>query len=273
MPPIEFDVTRPDLAMVRKIVLRRLREEKDWRHLDYDGRGFAPYVLLVPPRPSDHEIFAFLALDVFWELFLEGVVAPGFNASNPNLPFFHVTQYGRIVLQTGEYQPHDREGYLARLTHGVSVPDATVMAYLEEGLETFARGTLVASMVMLGVAAERVFDLLCTSMAPALVDKSEAATFRKLLDRFAMKPKVDWVHDKLCTIQESRPRPDGFPENATLAVTAIYDLIRSQRNDLGHPRDLPPRLSREEIHTNLLIFPRYYETAESIRRFLESHKI
>jgi hypothetical protein len=172
----------------------------------------------------------------FWELVIEGIVTPG-NTSGQELPWFHVTQYGRTVLNEGEYTPHDRDGYLKRLEERIQPVDSTVLAYLAESLETFTRGNLVASMVMLGVAAERVFDLLCSSMASVLLDPKETKTFLGILGRYAMKPKVDWVHDKLRRVYESKPRSAGFPENANLAVTAIYDLIRSQRNDLGHPSD------------------------------------
>jgi hypothetical protein len=144
---------------------------------------------------------------------------------------------------------------------------------LEESLETFVRGSIVASTVMLGVAAERVFNLICESLETALSSPKEQAEFARVLDRFAMKPKVDWVHEKLRGIQELKPRPDGFPENGTLMTTVIYDLMRSQRNDLGHPRDTPPLPNRGEAHANLSIFPRYYETAENLRAFLASHRV
>jgi len=128
-------------------------------------------------------------------------------------------------------------------------------------------------MVMLGVAAERVFDLRCDSLAKGLKDPAEHVAFERVLERNPMKPKLDWVHDKLRTLQDQRPRPTGFPENSTLMVTAIYDLIRSQRNDFGHPRDLPPRMGRGDANANLEIFPRYYETAENLRKFLSTQKV
>jgi len=279
MAPLNFDAAQPDLAVVRQAMLSRLRDNErnpsqGWRQLENDrGEGFSPYITFDPRRHNDAEVLGVCVIDVFWEFLTQGIVAPGLNTSNPGLPWFHLTHYGRSVLTEGEYTPHDRDGYLRRLAERVQSVDGTVLAYLAESLETFTRGNLVASMVMLGVAAERVFDLLCESIVPVLQDPKEAATFSALLDRYAMKPKVDWVHDKLRRVYESKPRPAGFPENANLAVTAIYDLIRSQRNDLGHPSDQPPRLSRGDAHANLLIFPRYYETAEALRRFLVGNRI
>ena len=70
--------------------------------------------------------------EVFWQLLIEGVVAPGMNSSNQNLPWFHVTDYGKKVLAAEAGHPHDEIGYLARVQTRVPKPDATVVAYLSE---------------------------------------------------------------------------------------------------------------------------------------------
>ena len=186
----------------------------------------------------------FLAEEIFWRLVVEGIVAPGMDSMNPNLPFFHVTDYGRLVLQSPEPQPYDPAGYLSQLAERVHTLDATVKSYLAESLETFRKGNHVASMVMLGIAAERVFLLLCESLKQALANASEQSAFTRLLDRFAMKPKIDWVHNKVQQIQKSNLT--GFPDNATIMTVAIYDLMRGQRNELGHPREAPPHITRED---------------------------
>jgi hypothetical protein len=145
------------------------------------------------------------------------------------------------------------------------------MAYVGEALETFRRRSLIAAMVMLGVAAERVFLLLCRSTRTALTSPREISKFDAVLARPAMKPKLNWLHPKIQQLQEAGLA--GFPENAALAVTVVYDLIRNQRNDLGHPRETPPKVTVDEAFTNLQIFPAYYETAEKVRTFLSATKI
>jgi hypothetical protein len=121
---------------------------------------------------------------------------------------------------------------------------------------------------MLGVAAERVFLLLCESLAAALADPTEEKEFGKVLGRFAMNPKLQWVHQKIQTINAQ-----GFPENPNIKVTAIYGFVRGQRNDLGHPREVPPAVSQEDAFVNLQVFPRYYQTAEEVRAFLSANKV
>jgi hypothetical protein len=56
-------------------------------------------------------------------------------------------------------------------------------------------------------------------------------------------------------------------------LVAIYDLMRCQRNELGHPREVPPNIGRQDAFVNLQIFPRYYEIAEEVRTFLASNQV
>jgi hypothetical protein len=272
---IPFDPTREALATARQIVIERLRREASWGQLDGTGEGFAPYVEYVasnePARQNGRHLLVFLAQEVFWQLLVEGIVAPGMNSYNLKLPFFHVTEHGRTVLTSAEPPPYDPTGYLARLRERVPNPDPTVVAYLAESLETFRKDNRVASAVMLGIAAERVFLLLCDSLATALTNASEKAALAKLLDRFPMRPKLDWVQNKIQQIQKQTP--PGFPENASIMLVAIYDLMRTQRNELGHPREAPPEMHRQDAFVNLQIFPRYYEIAEAARAFLAANPV
>src|SRR5438309_3793783 len=70
-----------------------------------------------------------------------------------------------------------------------------------------------AAMVMLGVAAERVFDLLCESMATsAVMNPRERVKLEASMKRSSIKPRIDIVHEKFQQIQNAA----GFPESATL---------------------------------------------------------
>jgi hypothetical protein len=81
-----------------------------------------------------------------------------------------------------------------------------------------------------------------------------------------MKPRIDFIQRKFEALQNASAA--GFPESAALMVIAIYDMIRVQRNDLGHPREQPPKLERHEAQARLQMFGAFYETAEQVRTFL-----
>lgn len=167
MPGIPFNPDQPSVEPVREAVLNRLRHDKNWSQFDNTGSGFDPYVEYVGDERRGRRLFLLYSREVIWQLMSEGVLAPGSNSSNLDLPFFRVTDYGGDFLNAEEGHPHDPTGYLAAVNRRVPEPDPTVLAYLAESAATFRRGSTVASMVMLGVAAERVFDLLCESLLAA----------------------------------------------------------------------------------------------------------
>ena len=266
-----YDISKPSDEVARQILLDWLRDHPSANQITYDGRQYAQYVEFV--GCADFDELASQVAAAFWALLIEGIVVPGKGAqpSELNLPWFRVTLHGKKVLASGAGHPHDPAGYLAQIRRRVPSPDGTIMAYLAESLETFKRGSDVASMVMLGIAAERVFLLLCESVKTALVSSTEIGDFTKILGRHPMKPKLDWVHAKLKDVQEKRS--SGLPDNALLMTTTIYDILRNQRNDLGHPRELPPAVDHEEAFAVLQVFPRFYETAETVRAWLAANKI
>jgi len=235
--------------------------------------GFENYLTFVPRPGHDEDPFAACLFDVFWDLVDERLLRPGHKLGTPAFPWFHLTPFGRKVLEAGEYVPHDKGGYLLRLQQRVKPVDPTVLAYLEESLDTYAKGNLVASTVMLGVAAERVFLLLCESIGAALADPKDKVQFEKLLGRQVMRPKLGWVDRKFQLWEKGKTKVPNFPDDATLMVTAISNLARVQRNDLGHPQEQPPRLDRGNAYANLVIFPNYYETAERIRTVLKTAQV
>ena len=60
-----------------------------------------------------HDILALN--EVLWTLLVQGVLAPGKNSLNPDLPFVHVTEYGARCLESEEILAHDPEGYVRRI--------------------------------------------------------------------------------------------------------------------------------------------------------------
>ncbi|HEY3127874.1 MAG TPA: hypothetical protein VGL91_00305 [Acidobacteriota bacterium] len=265
---IAFNPRADGVELVRRVVFKRLREDSNWQQLEHAGQYFDPYVEYVgEPDPNR---LAFLVHEVLWELIIERVIAPGLNPSNPNLPWFHVTRYGRKVIAEEKFIPHDPSGYLSDFKQRFPTRDATVYAYLAESVEAFDRGALVASTVMLGIAAERVFLLVCESLIKALNKLAEKKKFEDLLDRIAMKPKLDWVLQKMEQIQSNTR---ALPDNFNVMFSVVYDFIRCQRNEFGHPKDQPPTITREEAFVNLRVFPGYYEMAETIRAYLSANKV
>ena len=269
MSKVPYDSARPDMRLLRLAIFERLRHDQSWQILPFNAGDFDPFVEHV--NPDRNFMLVFHAREIMWQLLTEGVLAPGSDSSNLELPHFHVTEFGRAVLDSAGPNAYDPEGFLEFVRNRVTSADATVLAYLAESLHTLRRGSPVASAVMLGIAAERVFLLLCESFYGALSNAKDKKALGDMLTRFPMKPKLDWVRAKIEALHSARK--SGFPENAITMVIAIYDFIRQQRNELGHPREDPPSLTRDDVLANLQVFVRYYETAETLRSFLAKNSV
>jgi hypothetical protein len=268
---LRYDPLNPDPALLRQVVFARLR--LGW-HLvesaDFEGarlrEGFEQVVEFTSqPGPWQNQ-FLDDVYSLLWELVREGIIRPGYKTLK--FPHLTVTEYGRRVIAAETAHPHEVERFLDQIRKKQQI-DPTVEAYFAEALHSFRANRLVSSAICLGVAAERVFLLIAEALLGALSNSNEQADLKKVLDLRAMKPKQDWVHRKLEDLDKSKRKPVGdFPESTPLIVTGIYDLIRQQRNDLGHPRDVPPKMDREQLEANVLLFSRFYVMAERLRSYL-----
>jgi hypothetical protein len=275
---LQYDPVRRDLTVLRQAVFARLR--RGWsevENVDYDGerlrRGFDEVMEFTPSTNLNWQSrFVRDIHGILWQLVIEGIIHPG----NPSLgfPYFTLTEYGRHVIENEAAHPHDMARFLDQIRTAQAI-DPTVEAYLVESLHSFRQNRLVAAAILLGVAAERAFLMIAEALLEAIKDSTEKAELGNVLDRMPIKPKLDKIHTKLLNLDNRKkqlPDSSDFPEGAPIMVTAIYDLIRQQRNDLGHPRDTPPALDRQDLETHLNLFASFYRNVEKLRSYLNSHK-
>ena len=252
-----------NLELVRQIVLYRLKHDSNWSQFDYiwaeRGSSFVEF--------EPHQLrrrFVVLANEVMWQLLIQGVITVGMNANNPNLPFFRVTDYGQKVLEAERFIPHDPTGYLndLRAASGAIATDVTV-AYVEEALRCFNAGCHVASVLLLGVAGESIFNHMCDMIRPTLKNGSEQ---KKLDSQLPVKPRHRWIVQKYQSLPQS-VRREQLPESLDMTLVSLYDLIRRQRNELGHPQEKPPELSREEAFVFFRLFPAFVRDVQAFAEY------
>jgi hypothetical protein len=162
---LQYDPRNPSPTVLRQAVFARLR--RGWSQVepsDYGGRtvrqGFDEVVdFLEPSPPIAHWEGGFLEAvhSLLWQLVVEGVIHPG-NGSM-SFPFFTLTEYGRRVIHDENAHPHDVARFLDQIKNGQQI-DSTVEAYLVESLQSFRQNRLVACAILLGVAAERTFQMI-----------------------------------------------------------------------------------------------------------------
>ncbi len=191
--------------------------------------------------------------DAFWDLLIEGIVRPGFDAGNHKLPWIHVTEIGKRLVTNKTPSPFDHDGYLARCRADIPNIDPVIVTYLAESLRTFRIGCYLASTVTLGCAAEKSLLLLMDATADALPSPA-GLTFRAKIEPKMMRGKFEEFHK----ILEGRIRPalkqshrdlDDFLD---VQLDGIFDIIRTQRNAAGHPEGF--NIGQDVAHANLYAF-------------------
>lgn len=199
-----------------------------------------------------------LAKQVFHELYLERIIVSGSHKMNSlnalmEWPWYEVTEYGRRVLNNPEYEPHDQTGYLDRLRQEMPAIDADIVRYLDESLQCFKLGTLLAAAVMLGCAAEKAMLLLIDAYGSAIQDATKQKSFDKDVQTRMISRKYQALWKRL--EPSISDLPADLRDDLHTVLDRVFDLIRTTRNEAGHPTG--KSVDRDAMRANLLLFPSY----------------
>jgi hypothetical protein len=201
------------------------------------------------------------------ELFRTGLLAWGMNLSNPNPPFFHLTDRGRQALENATRDPSNPAGYLRHLARVATLNDVA-MSYLTEALDCYVAGLFKAGAVMVGGAAESV-----------ILDLRDVTVHKlKVLGKPIPKAMEDW---RIKTVSDAlRLFLDGHKAKFTKELHDPFEAywwafalqIRTVRNDAGHPTSVAP-VTSETVHASLLIFPELARLANNLSKWIANECI
>jgi len=209
--------------------------------------------------PNDAE----LVRDVFWDLFRQGYITLGLNDSNAAWPFFRLSRFGEKALATGTVNRfHDTTTFLRIVRDRVPDLSEEALRYVDEAVASFYAGCLLASSVMLGVAAEAEFIRL-TEVANA--SPTRGAAFADAVKERNIKTKITAFNKALEPIRKSLEPRKAF-EDLDTNLAQIQAVIRTARNDAGHPTGAPPP-SREQSYVNLQMFIPLARQMMALRQF------
>lgn len=255
-----------NIELVRQIVIRRLKDG-NWDQLydPWDANQVSQFVDFEPAHLRN--TFIELMLEVMWQLIIQGVVMPGINAPNPELPWFRITGYGKQVLEEERFVPHDPTGYLVEIKKvATSTVSKAALPYVEEALRCFTSGCNTAAAMMLGIAAEAVFLGLCNVVFAKLKNTGD----RQALERLQwVKGKHRWILEKYQALPAIERKT--LPESLDVTLTSLYELIRKQRNEIGHPSDKPPSITRDLAFVYFRVFPTYVSDVEAFAHYCEAN--
>lgn len=179
-----------------------------------------------PLDAQDKETF----LELFWDLFRQGIITLGLNNNNQALPF-RLTKLGQQIAQgKAAYFFHDVSSYEAAVRRDVPGINEVTLLYLKEAMQAFRSGCMLSATVMLGVAVEHTFMLLLEVLeGNAKHKKTFASVFteRTLLQKFN---KFRNLLDPMVKVL-----PVKIREDLDTHFAGILSVIRTFRNQSGHP--------------------------------------
>jgi len=201
--------------------------------------------------PEDSEIF----LEVFWDLFRQGIITLGMNNSNREFPWFRVSASGKRIIENQDaYFFHDVSSYENVIKENIPDIDETTLIYLKEAMQSFFSGCVLSSSVMLGVATEHTFLKLIEIIEQ---NSTYNTTFNNVFEQRTILRKVNKFKNKL-DVEMNSDRiqlSDVIKEDLETNFVGILAIIRNFRNESGHPSG--NIISREQCYVNLNLFIPY----------------
>lgn len=200
-----------------------------------------------PPDLQDSEIF----LEVFWDLFRQGIITLGLNDNNREFPFFRVSQLGKQIVESQSvYFFHDVSSYEQAIRAEVPMINDVTLLYLKEAMQAFRSGCILSCSVMLGVATEHTFLLLLETIENNSIHQ---AVYRTVFALRTIQQKVNKF--KVILDQNLKSMPGEIKEDIDTHFAGILSIIRNFRNQAGHPSG--KIIDREQAFVLLQLFIPY----------------
>ena len=175
----------------------------------------------------DRETF----LELFWDLFRQGLISLGINDANRQFPFFHVTRLGKQIADSqSAYFFHDVSSYEAAIKSEVPAINDVTLLYLMEAMQAFRSGCILSASVMLGVATEHTFLLLLEQIE---ANPKHQPTFASVSQERTILQKVNKFKNVL--EQNLKSLSPEVKEDLDTHFAGILSVIRTFRNQSGHP--------------------------------------
>lgn len=201
-------------------------------------------------------------LTTWHDLFRTGYLAWGLNITNPNSPWFHLTESGRRTLASLSRDPGNPTGYLRHLA-SIAKLNPIAHSYLTEALECYVAGLHKATAVMVGGATESIILELRDSTVEKLA--SLGKSIPKNVNDWRVKTVSDALHNFLDG-QKAQFGPE-LRDEFEAYWAAFAQQIRAVRNDAGHPTSVDP-VTPDSVHASLLIFPEITKLADKLKTWV-----
>lgn len=215
---------------------------------------------------------------VFWELLLQGILAPspiidtvGNTKHDVFLSFesMYLTPHGYqyALSQNNNIRVYDTTGYLSNFTGTSIAADTEMMRYMQECLAVFHDNHLLATIVLLGSASERLIQIVAEQLRDALVTNNEGVNwYTKYRKERDISKKFDLLRGRIALSYGTRIDARDIDN-----IKMVFEAIRNLRNDIVHSHDYIPTWN--EVYGLMHNFVLYFRLAHKIRAYLRDNPI
>ncbi len=198
--------------------------------------------------------------EVVWELLVRGVLAPGKNSLNLQLPFVHLTDFGATCLDDDLHVLPDVDRYMTALKKDAgSRINESVLRAVHEALLCYLDGHETAALVLLGIAVETCFLDLESQAVSDLPTSAQRQSSRRRITRAAMGSEHRFSL-LLEALRSTRGLEVVQPYEPDLLEMGA--LLRRVRASGGGPT--MPEVERPMVHAALLSMPRMLRTIDGL---------
>lgn len=188
-----------------------------------------------------------LVMAAYDDLFRSGMINFGRAINQPGTEWGHLTEHGVNALDNIDRDPSNPRGYLAAIAPHLKDQDVA-LSYLDEALDTYNKGNVKATAVMLGCAVEALTLSLRDRLKARIVLNGGTAPAQ--LDDWRIASVLRALEQQLDARVAAMPR--NLRERYESFWTAWTGLFRMTRNEAGHPKSIEP-VSRDAVHGQLLL--------------------
>jgi hypothetical protein len=205
-----------------------------------------------------------LLLAAYDDLFRSGVINTGRALNQPGPEWGHLSEHGMETLKNVDRDPSNAQGYLKAIDPHLKGQDIA-LSYLTEALDTYNKGSVKASAVMLGCTAEALSLSLRDRLKSRIT--SNGGSSPPALDDWRIAPVLRTLEHQIDTrasamVRDLRERYESF-------WTAWTGLFRMTRNDAGHPKSIEP-VTREAVHGQLLLLHEHARLVFDLGAWIDS---
>ena len=250
-------MTEPiDREVLRSAMLESLRRQEPQQYVNFwhqVARVLEERRLPVQPPSYDRDpglrrIDDRRFREILWELINRGVLVQGLDSSNPEWPFLSLTEWGEEYVKQGGPDAYDPDGYLRALDADGQL-DEIERRYLSEATAAFRTDLTNSSAVMLGAASEHLLVRLANEI---VVADATATKVQKAITA----PALGLLREVRRYIEPKRKTlPRDLAENFETTFLGVASLIRTSRNEGGHPA--LPNVARDDAFVALRLYPTY----------------